>query len=147
VAVIPYAPGGEGQRPLVHPIAGGENSLEVQIENGVTATDVFLNLQADGRRMHLNTNNRIAGWDTDAYLIAWTRPAARMDDPGAVSRFFVSCGSYVRREDRVYLDSLSKVDAVWKPGKSGTAEGAGSDRSNSAIPVPWRVAHASACAT
>ena len=86
--------------------------------------------------MHLNTNNRIAGWDTDAYLIAWTRPAARMDDPGAVSRFFVSCGSYVRREDRVYLDSLSKVDAVWKPGKSGTAEVRGQTVRTVRFPYP-----------
>lgn len=30
----------------------------------------FVNLNADGRRMHANSNNVVNGWDTDAYLVS-----------------------------------------------------------------------------
>jgi hypothetical protein len=86
-----------------------KQAIGVRIKQGSEVTDIYLNLQADGRRMHENTNNVIDGWETDAYLFAITRR-------DKATRYFVSGGSYLRREGRVMLDSLSKVDAVWQPG-------------------------------
>lgn len=114
VAIVPY-PNERSALPSVESLHGPE-VMGARIRHGREITSVYLNLQADGRRMHVNTNNIIEGWDTDAYLLATTRPVdADPADPDAVTRFFVSCGSYVRRNDRVLLDSLSKVDAVWRP--------------------------------
>jgi hypothetical protein len=113
-ALVPHPPEGTNQLPSIE-LLTATNALGVRIQDGNNMTDVYLNLQADGRRMHLNSNNTIAGWDTDAYLLAWTRPAASGDEVAAVNRIFVGCGSYLRRQDRVYLDSLSKVFSVWRP--------------------------------
>ena len=38
-----------------------------------------------------------------------------MGNPGI--RYFIACGSYLRKNGEVILDSLSKVDAVFVPGK------------------------------
>ncbi|HEX4810230.1 MAG TPA: heparinase II/III family protein [Bryobacteraceae bacterium] len=114
-AIIPHGQGA-GTLPVIN-LLSATDAIGARIENGNQVTDVYLNLQADGRRMHVNSNNTIAGWETDAYLLAWTRPSDRIDDPAAVTRFFVSCGSYLRRDGKVHLDSLSKVFAVWEPGK------------------------------
>jgi hypothetical protein len=92
----------------------GTNAIGVRVTHGPEVTEVYLNLQADGRKMHDNSNNVIAGWDTDAYLLAVTRPIDAA--PDAITRYFVSGGSYLRRGGRVVLDSLSKVDAIWRPG-------------------------------
>jgi hypothetical protein len=76
-----------------------------------------MNLRADGRKMHRNSCNIIDGWDTDAYMFAVTRPKfADRDDPDSVVRYFVACGSYLRSDRKVVLDSLSKVYAVFVPG-------------------------------
>ncbi|HEX7363072.1 MAG TPA: hypothetical protein VF283_21495 [Bryobacteraceae bacterium] len=114
-AIIPHQPQNTSHLPVVEPLTDWRAS-GIRVRSGQNVTDVYLNLQADGRRMNVNSNNTIAGWETDAYLLAWTRPAAGIDDPTAVSRFFVACGSYLRRNGDVQLDSLSKVFAVWKPG-------------------------------
>jgi hypothetical protein len=91
-----------------------DNAIGVRIRDDKTITDVWLNLMADGRRMHRNSNNVIEGWDTDAYLIALTRPAAVSEnDPDSLTRCFVACGSYLRKNGKVTLHSLSKVDAVF----------------------------------
>ena len=112
-AIVPHPV--TGDPPSVQSLAA-ENALGVRVQRGQQVTDIYLNLQADGRRMHVNTNNTIAGWDTDAYLLAWTRPVDRMDDPGAARRIFVADGSYLRRDGKVYLHSLAKVFQVWEPG-------------------------------
>lgn len=120
-ALIPHTAEVPGSLPVLESLQTTE-AIGLRITAGGNVTDVYLNLQADGRRMHLNSNNTIAGWETDAYLLAWTRPAGRTDDPAAVSRFFVACGSYLRRDRKAYLDSLSKVYAVWQPGNKSRAQ-------------------------
>ena len=91
-----------------------ENAIGVRIRTDETITDVWLNLMADGRRMHRNSNNVIDGWDTDAYLIALTRPVDAADsDPDSLTRCLVACGSYLRKNGKVTLDSLSKVYTVF----------------------------------
>ncbi|MHC4282204.1 MAG: hypothetical protein ACYSWZ_04425 [Planctomycetota bacterium] len=96
----------------------GKEMIGVRIHEDKLTTDVYLNLQADGRKMHRNSCNIINGWDTDAYLLAITRPKGTDEnDPDSVVRYFVACGSYLRKNDKVILDSLSKVYTVFTAGK------------------------------
>jgi hypothetical protein len=95
------------------------DQIGVRIRHSADITDVYLNINADGRRMHVNTNNILGGWDTDAYLLALTRPASSAEAaPDNVSRCFVACGSYLRKSRKVALSSLSKIDAVVCPGRT-----------------------------
>ena len=94
------------------------DAIGVRVGDGRMVTDVYLNLRADGRKMLRNSCNMIDGWEPDAYLFAVTRPkGAKTDDPDSVVRYFVACGSYLRKDGKVVLDSLSKVYAVFAPGK------------------------------
>jgi len=88
----------------------GETFIGVRLKQKGATTEVFLNLMADGRVRHRNANTVIHGWETDAYLLALTVPeGANPTDPDALSRLFVADGSYLRRDGKVVLDSLSKV--------------------------------------
>lgn len=112
-AIIPVQNNAEQRAPHLETLRA-KNALGVRIHNETTITEVWLNLMADGRRMHRNSNNVIDGWDTDAYLIALTRPAATTDsDPDSITRCFVACGSYLRKNGKVALHSLSKVYTVF----------------------------------
>jgi oligo-alginate lyase len=116
-AILPLDAGDEKPAVKIERLKGNE-AIGVRLSEADTVTDVYLNLQADGRMMHRNSCNVINGWDTDAYLFAVTRPkAADKNDPDSVSRYFVACGSYLRRNGKVVLDSLSKVYTVFVPGK------------------------------
>ncbi len=87
-----------------------EDAIGVRIISDSDITDVWLNLRADGRKMHQNNCNTIAGWETDGYLFAVTRPkGSDFADPDAASKYFVACGSYLRTGNRIVLNSLSKV--------------------------------------
>ena len=66
------------------------NAIGVRLTRGAKSTEVWLNLLADGRMRHRNSNNTLAGWDTDAYLLAVT------SEKGRPVRFFVANGSYLR---------------------------------------------------
>lgn len=93
-----------------------KDAIGVRLSDKEKVTDIYMNLRADGRKMHRNSCNVIDGWETDAYLFALTRPkGSRTDDPDAVERYFVACGSYLRKDGKVVLDSLSKVYAVFTP--------------------------------
>jgi len=110
-ALIPMS--ADRPTPRLEPLRA-DNALGVRIRTGQTTTDLWLNLMADGRRMHRNSNNIIDGWDTDAYLIALTRPAdVTATDPDALTRSFVASGSYLRKDGKVLLQSLSKVYTVF----------------------------------
>ena len=94
------------------------DSIGVRFKETETVTDIYLNLRADGRKMHRNSCNVIDGWETDAYLFAVTRPnGIQTDDPDSAMRYFIACGSYLRKDGKVVLDSLSKVYTVFAPGK------------------------------
>ena len=87
-----------------------KNMIGVRIRQGGTTTDIFLNLLADGSIRHRNANNMLGGWETDAYLLALTHAEGTDVTSGAAaSRIFVADGSYLRRDGKVVLDSLSKV--------------------------------------
>ncbi len=110
--VMPYGPGGEQALPVIEALSA-KDAVGVRVRQAGEVTDVYLNQQADGRRMHVNTNNVIDGWDTDAYLLALTHSDKNPQD---ITRYMISNGSYLRKDGQVLLDSLSKVDAVWRPG-------------------------------
>jgi hypothetical protein len=96
----------------------GDDAIHVQIERAGQMTDVYLNLRADGRKMHRNSCHIIDGWETDAYLFATTRPVdADSSDPTAITRYFVACGSYLRKGEFVAVDSLSKVFLAFTNGQ------------------------------
>ena len=73
-------------------------------------TELWMNLLADGRVRHRNANLVHEGWETDAYLVVqtWLEGSDRKD-PDTVSKLMVIDGSYLRRDGKVILDSLSKV--------------------------------------
>ncbi len=116
-AVLPF--GSDGEEPAVQiERLKANDAIGVRLSEGEIVTDVYLNLRADGRKMHRNSCNVIDGWDTDAYMFAITRPKqAQMNDPDSEVRYFVACGSYLRKNGKVVLDSLSKVYTVFVPGK------------------------------
>lgn len=88
----------------------GTNMIGVKVTQGSEVTYVYVNLLADGRLMHRNSNNTVNGWDTDAYITAITFPEkSDHADPDNALSFFVSNGSYLRSREKVILHSLSKV--------------------------------------
>ncbi len=116
VALVPLRKASAGPMPQIESRTA-DNAIGVRIRADKTITDVWLNLMADGRRMHRNSNNVIEGWDTDAYLLALTRPVdVSESDPDSITRCFVACGSYLRKNGKVTLHSLSKVNAVFTCG-------------------------------
>ena len=51
----------------------GDDLQGVRIAKGDKITDVYLNTRADGHIMHRNSCTNVNGWDTDAYLLAFSR--------------------------------------------------------------------------
>jgi len=116
VAILPQLAASASPLPKVE-LLREANALGVRVTGPQRITEVYLNLQADGRRMHLNSNNMIAGWETDAYLVALTRPAtAGPAGVANVGRYFIAAGSYLRREGQGVFDSLTKATAVFQTG-------------------------------
>ena len=73
-------------------------------------TEVWLNLLADGRIRHRNSTLVYNGWETDAYMTVqtWHEGAVR-SDPDASQKLMVINGSYLRRDGKLVIDSLSKL--------------------------------------
>ena len=73
-------------------------------------TELWLNLLADGRIKHRNANLVYNGWETDAYMTIFTWPeGADRNDPDTAEKLMIINGSYLRRDGKLVLDSLSKV--------------------------------------
>lgn len=89
----------------------GLHHIGVRVRQAGEVTDIYLNLKADGRIRHRNANLVMPnGWETDAYLVAFTYPeGADPNEVDTIRRTMVIDGSYLRREGKVMLDSLSKV--------------------------------------
>ncbi|QIP14262.1 DUF4962 domain-containing protein [Spirosoma aureum] len=97
-----------------------ETMQGVRIKQHGKITEVYLNLLADGRIMHLNSVNQFNGWDTDAYLFGITYPdhtdrqrgrgsSPTVAGPDEVNDYFMAYGSYVRKNQETVFSSLSKV--------------------------------------
>lgn len=95
----------------------GTDWIGVRITGADRITGVYFNLLADGRLRHRNANATIAGLDTDAYILAVSRPVRRDEntDPDEIT---VVDASYVRRSGAVLVDSLAKVTAHLTMGAS-----------------------------
>jgi hypothetical protein len=116
-AVFPLEPDGKEPSIKIERLNANE-AIGVRLIHDDMLTDIYLNLRADGRKMHRNSCNVIDGWDTDAYMFGVTRPKdADRNDPDSIVRYFVACGSYLRKDGKVVLDSLSKVYTVFVPGR------------------------------
>jgi hypothetical protein len=73
-----------------------------------------------GRIRHRNANAVLGGWETDAYILVLTYPEG--GSAQKPRRWFVADGSYLRRDGKVELDSLSKAFVV-KQGGEASIEG------------------------
>ncbi len=83
----------------------GDEWIGAQVMSEAYEWDLYFNLRADGRRMHVNSNAVMDLLDTDAYCVA-TRS-------GAHKRVAVIGASYLRTPDGVVIiDCLSKCNAV-----------------------------------
>ncbi len=85
----------------------------VRITRGQRVTELWINHLADGRMRHRNSNQTLAGYDTDAAMLVVSRLGNAAPD-----RFMVIDGSYLRREGKVLLNTLTKVFAEIKDGKT-----------------------------
>lgn len=88
---------------------GGSELPGVRIAHRGKITEVYLNERADGHVMHRNSNYTINGWDTDAYLLAYSYKEG-MDIAKAenIVEWFIGYGSYLRRNEVVLFDSFIK---------------------------------------
>jgi oligo-alginate lyase len=103
------APSSRTNIPKVEKLRGND-FVGVRITQNGEVTDVYYNLLADGRLMHRNSNATINGWETDAYIMAVSyREGSDAGNLNNINRYFVSNGSYIRKDGKVVLHSLSKV--------------------------------------
>jgi len=100
---------GRGNLPVIEKIEG-TNYIGLRIKQADKVTEIYINLLADGRQMHRNSSIIINGWETDAYISALTfAKGADEHTPENLSAYFISNGSYLRKNGKVVLSSLSKV--------------------------------------
>jgi uncharacterized membrane protein YvbJ len=78
----------------------GEDMIGVKIKQDGKVTDVYLNLKADGRLMHLNSIKTFGGYTTDAYLTAISYPE---NAPNTISNYFIGYGSFLERIQQACL--------------------------------------------
>jgi hypothetical protein len=113
--VVALTPNG-GAAPRIERVET-KDYLLIRIHQKGEVTEVYFNLLADGRIRHRNANADLGGWETDAYILALTY--AEGGDGRKPKRWFVADGSYLRRDGRVELDSLSKAFVVKTTGARG----------------------------
>lgn len=96
----------------------GKDWIGLRIRNKGRITDLYINQQADGRLMHMNSWIWANGWETDAYMFAVSYPEGA--EPEQFSEMFVSYGSALRRKGVSYFGSLSKLYFIRKESAGST---------------------------
>ncbi|MGQ8336209.1 heparinase II/III domain-containing protein [Sunxiuqinia sp. A32] len=93
----------------------GDKFLKIKITDNEKVTYVYYNLVADGRIMHEPSINTFDGWETDATMVAISYNAneKNMGVDEALD-YTVIDGSYLRKEDKIVMSSLSKVFMIAK---------------------------------
>ena len=87
--------------PVTVTALSGDSYEGVEIQKGDVTYRVYYNKEADGRKMHENSNNRLGDYDTDAYIVA------DRTEGGQVKRF-MAYGSYLRLGNDVLFDDYTK---------------------------------------
>lgn len=111
--IVALQPRIDGKAPSRLERLEGPNWIGVRITGTERITEIYLNLLADGRVRHRNANANIAGMETDAYLIAFSRPAASPINSEFDEVTLVDA-SYLRRPGKALIDSISKFTAHLK---------------------------------
>lgn len=81
-----------------------ENAEGIRITDGDIIRDIWFNRMADGHVMHDNSNNIIAGFDTDAYMLVITKDKAEKTE-----KTLVVCGSFLRRGGKALFSTFIKT--------------------------------------
>jgi hypothetical protein len=89
------------------------NLIGVRIKKDRRVTDLYLNEEADGRLMHLNSCTTFQGFETDAYLTAFSYPEGQPPSLSNIDRIFIAYGSYLRKDSQSLFESLSKAFAAF----------------------------------
>lgn len=84
-------------------LLNGNNSRGLKIESSGFIREVWFNDMADGHIMHDNSNNVIAGFDTDAYMLMTSE-----DKNTGEKRVLAVCASYLRYNGKALLASFVK---------------------------------------
>ena len=84
--------------------------LGVRVETPNALEEFYLSRRAIGTPG--TQDIQIGEWTTDAHLLHLRRPSAQ----APVGRYFIGCGSYLRKGSNILVESLSKVTACWSPG-------------------------------
>lgn len=107
-AIIP-AQEGDWQLPNIEYLKT-VNMIGLRITQHGEVTELWMNLLGDGRVRHRNANLIYNDWETDAYMVVQTWPeGADRNDPDTAEKLMIINGSYLRRDGKLVLDSLSKV--------------------------------------
>lgn len=100
------------KKPKIKTFITKDSVLGLSIQGADFDTKVYLNLKADGRKMHRNSSNQLGDWDTDAYLLAVTYSNGTNGDFPQVKQIFVSAASYVRLRGKTVFSCLAKASAI-----------------------------------
>jgi len=87
----------------------GANYLGFRLTDGSLATEVYYNMESDGRRMHVNSNNNVNGYETDTYILAAEY------EHGIPRRYLLVYGSYLRKDGISHYESFKKeyIDGIF----------------------------------
>lgn len=104
----------------------GKNWISVKITEGEKVHYVYINQQADGRLMHLNSWMTVNGLQTDAYMTVLTYSKKTVEaclakgDEAAMplpSDYLMIYGSCLRRNGKCLFSSLDKKNVLSEQGK------------------------------
>ena len=76
--------------------------IGTEFMRGGVKIEMYYNLRSDGRNMHVNTNNKLGGYDTDAYILI--KAAEERKTP----RYLLVYGSYLRKDGASLYESYAK---------------------------------------
>jgi hypothetical protein len=90
----------------------GKDWIGVRVHNNGKITDLIINQLADGTLMHSNSWIWAEGWETDAYMFAVSYD--ENSKPDDASEICIIYGSALRRNNKAYFGSLSKLNVIQK---------------------------------
>jgi len=95
------------EKPFSFRLLEGKNATGLLIEDERTSREIWFNHMADGHVMHDNSNNIIAGYDTDAYMLMLMHNKADNKETA-----LCVCTSYLRKEKSLYSSFIKKTTEI-----------------------------------